>query len=229
MINIYRKRLELLTAGSNYAQADLAGRLETLLYEKNAGIEASDFQLTTWVSPSAKTLPPVEVLPYIADLFSTNIGYLFGLHEIREMMNPRLVINVDIEKCDEEYKRRHGGRSIQTDRVVYNQWFVKIKRKADIKYRIKPFIALSEALSWDIDYILGLSDVKHWQYFCLENALLDKIPAGTRFLLDDGKTIATRSRDGSFDVLKDGMLLKLDFEQLRMRDPKIICGYVLLD
>ena len=229
MINIYRKRLELLRSESNFGEADLAARLRTLMHEKDAPLEASDFQLSTWVSPAAKTLPPVEALPYIARLFSTNIGYLFGLHEVRDMVNPRFAIDVDIEECDEEYKSRHGGRSIQTDRVVYNQWFVKIKRKADVKYRIKPFIALSEALNWDIDYILGLTDVKHWQYYCLENGRLDLIPAGTRFLLDDGETIATFSRDRSFDVLMDGMVLQLDFEQLKKRAPKIICGYVLLD
>lgn len=229
MINIYRQRIALLTEEKNYARTDLAGRLDDLLQEKNAGIEASDFQLSSWISPTAKTLPPVEALPYIAHLFSTNIGYLFGLHEVRDMTNPRFEINVDIEECDEEYKHRHGGRSIQTDRVVYNQWFVKIKRKADVRYRIKPFIALSEALNWDIDYILGLTDVKHWQYYCLENGKLDLIPAGTRFLLDDGQTIATYRRNGSFDIIMDGTLLSLDFEQLMRRDPKIICGYMLLD
>ena len=232
MNNTYRERIAALQRELGAGETELGEKIRMKMRKEGSRIDASDFQLTSWLTPSAKSakaLPPVEALPFIADALGTNIGYLFGLHDIREMTNSRLSIDVDIERCDKEYKRKHEGRSMQTDGVILNQWYLKLKRKKDIQFRIKPFINMSKALNWDVDYILGLSDVKNWQYFCLENGLLDRIPEGTRFLLDDNETIATLGKNSTLGVIKDGLSLQISLDQLLSRDPKIICGYTLLD
>ena len=231
MIETYKSRVIALRKEMGLSETKLQEKLKSALSE-NGAPEASAFQLAAWTATPSVTfsaLPPVSALPYIANVLETNIGYLFGLNEVREMTNDRLTLAIDIETCAEEYKQKHGGNSIWKDGVVHNQWYLNVKRKENKKLFIKPFIELSKALDWDVDYILGLSDVKHWQYYCLTHQLLDRLPEGTRFLLDDKKTIATLGANGNFDVLKDGLSLQIDLEQMLKRDPKIICGYELLD
>ena len=230
MINTYRSRIEQLQKDMGCDKYDLAERLRKRVEEEGSPFSLSDYQASSWFSLDEQALPTAEAFPFIADALKTNVGYLLGLHEVKEMTNPRLLLNVDIESCEEEYRRKHEGRSLTKDRVVYSQWYLNIKRGSDQTHkRIKPFVSLSAAVGWDIDYILGLTDIRYWQYFCLEHGLLDRLNPGMKFLLSDNRTIAMLSHNGLFLIVENGMLRKLALPELLKQKPKIISGYELLD
>lgn len=229
MINTYRTRIKQLQKKMGCDGDRLAELLRKRLREEGDPFKMSAYQAASWFSPDEHALPSADALPFIADVLNTNVGYLLGLHEVQKMMNERLILNVDILRCEKEYERKHEGRSLSKDNVVYNQWYLNILRKKEASHkRIKPFVNLSKALEWDIDYILGLTDRKHWQYYCLERGDLSLFPEGTRLLLDDGHTIATLANNHVF-IVENGKLAKKDLPQILARDPKIISGYELLD
>lgn len=140
-------------------------------------------------APSQKSYyPPAGALACIAASLDTSIDYLLGRHNVRDIKNDSVKLSFRCDECNEEYRKHHGGRTMFADRVVYLQWAANISGGKTEYHKIKmgPFIKIADATGLTLDYILGLSDEKFWQTYCLNNALYEHLPKDTLLLTDDG-------------------------------------------
>lgn len=192
---------------------EASAEVRRLLEEHYYPYEYSRQQLNTWIGGNVKTLPSVAAAPYIARALKTNLGFLLGLHDIREMQIRGFATQLEFDVFNYEYMKKHNGRMLTADGIVGYPWARTCGQ--DLKNaRLKPFIRIALAIDWDIDYVLGVGGEMSWKQYCLRNGLLEKLPEDTAFFITkpDKKTVLAgfsygnryiNTIDGDFFKAKD--------------------------
>lgn len=142
------------------------------------GAAYTDHTLSMLTSAKRGTFPLTKYIPAHTEVLHTSIAYLIGQHDIREKCNERALPNPKFQECWDEYRRINPGHTLRSDAIIHPQWELEHKDPKKVKRsdRIGPYIRISDALDWDIDYVLGLSDIRSWKYYCLANSMFNRLP-----------------------------------------------------
>ena len=195
---IYTENLNKLKCEMFSSDREASFEVRRLLEKHHYPYEYSRQQLNTWIGGNVKTLPSVAAAPYIARALKTNLGYLLGLHDVREMQIQGFSTQLEFDVFNYEYMKKHNGRTLTADGIVGYPWARTCGQ--DLKSaRLKPFIRIALAIGWDIDYVLGFGSELSWKQYCLRHELLERLPEDTVFYITkpDGKRVLAGFSDGN--------------------------------
>lgn len=161
-----------------------------------AGVAYSEYQMGVLTQISKESFPLIQHMPAHAKALDVSIGYLIGQHDITDIKTERAAIDLRYEECDEAYKAKNSGHSLLYDKIVQSQWSATLAKGEKTPSTARPYIRIADALEWDIDYVLGVRDMKSWKYYCIDNDMLEALPENVAIVFDGELAILRPDKKG---------------------------------
>ncbi len=129
--------------------------------------KCTPYQLSALASINKGYFPPIDHLAIQASALNCSIGYLLGQHQIKDIKLDTNIINPRIQECYEEYKAFNDNKSLLANEIIRPQWISQVN-KGETPLQVTPYLRIANALSWDIDYVLGLRKTRSWMHYCIK-------------------------------------------------------------
>ena len=137
--------------------------------------ECTPYQLSALASINKGYFPPIDHLAIQAAALDCSVGYLLGQHQIKEIKLDTNIINPRIQECYEKYKAFNDNKSLLANEIIRPQWISQVN-KGEIPLQVTPYLRIANALSWDIDYVLGLRETRSWLHYCIKEKISSLLP-----------------------------------------------------
>lgn len=157
---------------------------------------ANPFQTQRWANIPKGQMPPVEAIGILAFRLKTNVGYLIGMNDAKDLCIKTGNVNLSLKKY-ENLCMEKLGKSLVASKTCGAVWVTDMKKSTRKLHRIAPLIKISEKLDINIDYILGLTKNKYIEYDIIEQELFDYLPSDLEIVIKagTGKAYCLLSKD----------------------------------